>query len=97
MIEFFQKSYNWAKQDYQDWPLRFVLEITAWFLSICCTIWMGATLPNPPFLILYPLFIIQCSIFGWAAWTRRSTGMVANYLLIATIDIVALIRLISIQ
>jgi hypothetical protein len=97
MIEFFQKSYNWAKQDYQEWPLRFVLEITAWFLSICCTIWMGATLPNPPFLILYPLFIIQCSIFGWAAWTRRSTGMVANYLLIATIDIVALIRLISIQ
>jgi hypothetical protein len=97
MIEFFQKSYNWAKQDYQEWPLRFVLEITAWFLSICCTIWMGATLPNPPFLILYPLFIIQCTIFGWAAWTRRSTGMVANYLLIATIDIVALIRLISIQ
>jgi hypothetical protein len=97
MIEFFQKSYNWAKQDYQEWPLRFVLEIAAWFMSICCTIWMGATLPNPPFLILYPLFIIQCTIFGWAAWTRRSTGMVANYLLIVTIDIVALARLISIQ
>jgi hypothetical protein len=97
MIEFFQKSYEWAKQDYQEWPLRFVLEISAWFLSIVCTIWMGATLPNPPFLILYPLFIVQCTIFGWAAWTRRSTGMVANYLLIVTIDIAALIRLISIQ
>jgi len=96
MIEFFQNSYKWAKQDYRAWPLRFILEITAWFMSICCTIWMGATLPNPPFLILYPLFIIQCSIFGWAAWTRRSTGMVANYLLIVTIDIVALIRLINI-
>jgi hypothetical protein len=94
---FVKNSYEWAKQDYQEWPLRFVLEITAWFLSICCTIWMGATLPNPPFLILYPLFIVQCAIFGWAAWTRRSTGMVANYLLIVTIDIVALIRLISIQ
>ena len=97
MIEFFRKSYEWAKQDYQEWPLRFVLEISAWFLSIVCTIWMGATLPNPPFLILYPLFIVQCAIFGWAAWTRRSTGMVANYLLIVTIDIAALIRLISIQ
>jgi hypothetical protein len=97
MIEFFQKSYNWAKQDYREWPLRFVLEITAWVLSIVCTIWMGATLPNPPFLILYPLFIVQCAIFGWAAWTRRSTGMVANYILIVTIDIAALIRLISIQ
>jgi hypothetical protein len=95
--QFVKNSYEWAKQDYQEWPLRFVLEITAWVLSICCTIWMGATLPNPPFLILYPLFIVQCTIFGWAAWTRRSTGMVSNYLLIVTIDIVALIRLISIQ
>lgn len=88
--------FEWAKSDFRSWPLRFVLEITAWLMSITCTIWMGATLPNPPFLILYPLFIIQCTIFGWAAWTRRSTGMVANYLLIVTIDIVALIRLISI-
>jgi hypothetical protein len=96
MKDFLEKSYNWAKQDYQEWPLRFVLEITAWLMSICCTIWMGATLPNPPFLILYPLFIVQCTIFGWAAWTRRSTGMVANYLLIVTIDIIALIRLINI-
>jgi hypothetical protein len=52
--------------------------------------------PTPPFLILYPLFIAQCAIFCWAAWTRRSTGMVANYLLLVAIDTVALIRLISI-
>jgi hypothetical protein len=55
------------------------------------------TLPNPPFLILYPLFIIQCAIFAWAAWTRGSTGMVANYLLITTIDIVAITRMILTQ
>lgn len=97
MTEFLKKSYSWAKKDYHEWPLRFILEITAWFMSICCTIWMGATLPNPPFFILYPLFIVQCTIFGWAAWTRRSTGMVANYLLIVTIDVIALARLISIQ
>jgi hypothetical protein len=88
---------NWAKEDFRSSPMRFVLEITAWALSIICAAWMGMTLPNPPFLILYPLFIIQCWIFAWAAWTRRSTGMVANYLLLVTIDVVALIRLISIQ
>lgn len=92
----FTDIYKWAEKDYKDWPLRFALEITAWFMSIVCAIWMGATLPNPPFLILYPLFIIQCGIFAWAAWTRRSTGMVANYLLLVTIDVAALIRLISI-
>jgi len=91
------KTVAWIKQDYREWPLRCILEIVAWIMSISCTIWMGATLPNPPFLYLYPLFIIQCMIFGWAAWTRRSTGMVANYLLIVTIDIIALIRLVSIQ
>jgi hypothetical protein len=88
--------YNWAKEDFRVWPLRFFMEITAWFMSIVCAVWMGLTLPNPPFLILYPLFIVQCAIFAWAAWTRKSTGMVANYLLLVTIDIVALARLISI-
>jgi hypothetical protein len=87
--------YRWARTDFQEWPLRFVLEISAWIMSIVCAIWMGLTLPNPPFLILYPLFIVQCGIFGWAAWTRKSTGMVANYLLLVTIDIIALARLIS--
>lgn len=95
-MEFVQGIYRWARHDFHEWPLRFVLEITAWFMSITCAVWMGMTLPNPPFLILYPLFITQCGIFAWAAWTRRSTGMVANYLLLVTIDVVALVRLISI-
>lgn len=88
--------YRWAERDFQEWPLRFVLEITAWFMSIGCAVWMGLTLPNPPFLILYPLFILQCGIFGWAAWTRGSTGMVANYILLVTIDTIALVRLLII-
>jgi hypothetical protein len=87
--------YTWAQADFHAWPTRFVLEITAWFLSIGCAITMAATLPNPPFLILYPLFITQCAIFAWAAWTRRSTGMVANYLLLVSIDLVGLIRLLT--
>jgi hypothetical protein len=88
---------NWIKQDYRENPVRFCLELLAWFMSIGCTIWMGYTLPNPPFIFLYPLFIIQCSIFGWAAWTRGSTGMVANYLLIVTIDIIAITRMVLTQ
>jgi len=91
----FINIYNWAKNDFKEWPLRFLLEISAWILSIGCSVTMAITVPNPPFLILYPLFILQCAIFCWAAWTRRSTGMVANYLLLVTIDSVALIRLIS--
>lgn len=95
MNNFLTGVYAWAKKDFHEWPLRFVLEITAWFLSIACSVTMALTVPTPPFLILYPLFIFQCAIFCWAAWTRRSTGMVANYLLLVTIDTIALARLIS--
>jgi len=85
---------GFIKADYRAWPLRFVLEVTAWLASIGCSITMAATLPNPPFLILYPIFIIQCIIFGWSAWTRKSFGMLSNYLLLVSIDTVGLIRLI---
>ena len=87
--------FRWAKNDFHSWPLRFTLEITAWALSIICSVWMALTVPHPPFLILYPLFITQCAIFAWSAWTRKSTGLVANYLLLVTIDSMALIRLIT--
>ena len=93
MMSIISHVYKWAKQDYHDWPLRFFLEITAWAMSVGCAITMAITVPNPPFLILYPLFMTQCAIFGWAAWTRRSTGMVANYLLLVSIDSIGLIRL----
>lgn len=95
LVHTFFNVYSWAKKDFNEWPLRFVLEITAWILSIACAATMAVTVPNPPFLILYPLFIFQCIIFCWAAWTRRSTGMVANYLLLVTIDSIALIRLLN--
>jgi hypothetical protein len=93
-MKFITRVVSWVKQDYREWPLRCILEILAWFMSIGCAITMAATLPSPPFLILYPIFIVQCGIFAWAAWTRRSSGMVANYLLLVTIDLVGLARLI---
>ena len=62
-------------------------------MSIGCSITMALTIPNPPFKILYPIFITQCAIFAWACKTRGSTGLLANYMLLVTIDTIALIRL----
>jgi hypothetical protein len=84
---------DWIREDFKSNPTRCLLEVLAWFLSIGCSFTMMLTVPNPPFLILYPLFIAQCAIFAWAAWTRRSSGMLANYLLLVTIDSVALLRM----
>ena len=95
MLDIFEGTIEWIKEDWKRNPLRCFLEILAWFLSIGCSFTMMLTVPNPPFLILYPLFITQCAIFGWAAWTRKSSGMLANYLLLVTIDSIALIRMLS--
>lgn len=94
MNDIFYGIINWIREDWKSNPLRCILEIFAWVLSITCSIVMMLTVPTPPFLILYPLFILQCGIFCWAAYTRRSSGMVANYLLLVLIDSVALARLI---
>ena len=93
MNELIFNTVNWIREDWQSNPFRCFLEILAWFLSIGCAFTMMLTVPNPPFLILYPLFITQCAIFAWAAWTRRSSGMLANYLLLVTIDSIALVRM----
>ena len=87
---------DWIRRDYKVNRFRFIVEFSAWLMSIGCTILMAATVPNPPFLLLYPLFIVQCSMLAWAAHSRNSTGMFANYMLIVIIDIVALIRLLTI-
>lgn len=85
---------EWIREDWQSSPVRCVLEIVAWILSITCSFIMMLTVPDPPFLLLYPLFVLQCAIFAWASWTRQSVGLLSNYILLATIDMIALTRLV---
>lgn len=84
---------RWIKDDYHSHPIRFVVELIAWAISIGCSITMAVTVPAPPLLVLYPIWILGCAMYAWAAWTRRSFGMLANYLLLTTIDSVGLIRM----
>ena len=87
--------FEWIKSDYKTHPFRFVMEVLAWAISIGCSITMAATVPTPPLLALYPVWITGCAIYTWAAWTRRSFGMLANYVLLTTIDTIALIRMLA--
>jgi len=85
--------FKWIKDDWRSHPFRFCIELCAWAISIGCSITMALTVPNPPLLVLYPIWITGCALYAWAAWTRRSFGMLANYLLLTTIDTVGLIRM----
>jgi len=93
MIDLLKPTFDWIRDDFSSHPWRFILELLAWSLSIGCSVTMAITVPNPPLLALYPVWICGCAIYGWAAWTRKSFGMLANYLLLTTIDLIGLGRM----
>jgi hypothetical protein len=93
MIDLLKPTFDWIKDDWNSHPFRFVVEVIAWAISIGCSVTMALTVPTPPLLILYPIWIAGCAMYAWAAHTRKSFGMLANYLLLVTIDTVGLIRM----
>jgi hypothetical protein len=88
-------TFDWIREDYRTHPSRFVVELAAWAVSVGCSITMAVTVPNPPLLALYPVWITGCAMYAWAAWTRKSFGMLANYLLLTTIDTFGLVRMLT--
>ena len=85
--------FDWIRDDWKSGKFRFIVELLAWAISIGCSITMALTVPNPPLQILYPIWISGCAMYCWAAFTRKSFGMVANYLLLTSIDTIGLIRM----
>ena len=85
--------FTWIKDDYKTNRFRFFIEVLAWAISIGCSIAMAFTVPNPPLLYLYPAWIAGCAMYAWASFTRKSFGMLANYLLLTTIDTIGLTRM----
>ena len=86
---------DWIKSDYKTNKFRFCVELVAWGISIGCAITMALTVPTPPLLALYPIWIAGCAMYAWASYTRRSFGMLGNYLLLTTIDTIGLIRMLT--
>jgi len=95
ILDLLRPTFDWIRDDFKSHPFRFFVEFLAWCISIGCSITMAATVPNPPLIILYPIWILGCSMYAWAAFTRKSFGMLANYLLLTTIDTIGLIRMIA--
>ena len=93
MLDLFKPTFDWIRDDWRSNKFRFVIELLAWAISIGCSITMAITVPNPPLLALYPVWISGCAMYAWAAHTRKSFGMLANYLLLVSIDCVGLWRM----
>ena len=95
ILDLFRPTFQWIRNDYTSNRFRFSIELLAWAVSIGCSITMAATVPHPPLLVLYPIWIAGCAMYAWAAWTRKSFGMLANYVLLTTIDCIGLFRMLS--
>lgn len=91
----FKPTIDWIRDDWRSNSFRFSVELIAWAISIGCSITMALTVPNPPLLALYPIWILGCAMYAWAAYTRKSFGMLANYILLVSIDSIGLVRMIS--
>ena len=94
MNDILPNIFGWIRDDYKTYPVRFVVEIMAWAISIGCSITMAVTVPNPPLLYMYPVWITGCAMYAWASYTRKSFGMLANYILLVSIDMIGLTRMI---
>jgi hypothetical protein len=95
ILDLFRPTFQWIRNDYTSNRFRFSIELLAWAVSIGCSITMAATVPHPPLLVLYPIWIAGCAMYAWAAWTRKSFGMLANYVLLTTIDSIGLFRMLT--
>ena len=93
MYQIFAPTIQWIKDDWRSNHIRFIVELLAWAASIGCAITMALTVPNPPLLVLYPVWISGCAMYAWASYTRKSFGMLANYILLTTIDTIGLVRM----
>ena len=94
MIELFKPTFEWIRDDWRSNATRFMVERLAWAISIGCSITMALTVPTPPLFLLYPIWITGCALYAWAAFSRKSFGMLANYMLLVTIDSIGLVRMI---
>jgi hypothetical protein len=95
MLDLLKPTFDWIRDDYRTHPFRFCVELLAWGISVGCALTMSVTVPNPPLLTMYPIWITGCALYAWAAYTRKSFGMLANYILLTSIDSFGLFRMLT--
>ena len=88
-----ENIFGWIARDYREHPVRCVVEILGWSMSVGANIMFMLTVPAVPFVWFLSLTVSSSAIFAWALWTRNSLGGLANYAFLVTVDTVALIKI----
>ena len=72
--------------DYRSHPVRWIVEALAWSGTLVNSILISATVPDIPWMICYPIWILGCIGYAWAQWTRRASLGMFSCLVFAAID-----------
>ena len=64
IIDLFRPTIEWIKDDFKSNRIRFIVELLAWAIIIGCSITMALTVPTPPLLALYPVWIFGCALYA---------------------------------
>ena len=87
-----ERIFGWIAQGYREHPVRCIVEIVGWAMSVGANLLFMLTVPDVPFVWFLTLTVSSSAIFAWALWTRNSLGGLANYAFLVAVDTVALIK-----
>ena len=87
-----ERIFGWIARDYREHPVRCIVEIIGWAMSVGANLLFMLTVPDVPFVWFLTLTVSSSAIFAWALWTRNSLGGLANYAFLVAVDTVALIK-----
>jgi hypothetical protein len=87
--------WDWIKEDWKTHPVRFCLEVACWINNLLIAIIFNSTVPNLPFLLLYPMWVGGSLTYAWCAWSRGSFGMLATYLMITVMDMYGWVKVVT--
>lgn len=83
---------EFIKKDYRSNRMRFIIETLAWIMSIGANVLFALTVPHVPFAVYLTITVTGCAMYAWSACSRRSFGMLANYLFLTGLDSFALAK-----
>ncbi|CAB4164130.1 hypothetical protein UFOVP1146_66 [uncultured Caudovirales phage] len=93
MYSVIESLIKFYRDDYNSYPLRWIVETLAWIATLVNTVTITLTVPAVPWLFCYPLWISACLAYAWSQWTRKSSMGVTSCLAFAALDGIGLTRL----
>ena len=87
------KIVNFIKNDWKSNRIRLIGECVAMICNIGSAITLAVTIHNPNMYMVYGLFLIASLILIFCAYSRKSFGFMALYIMFVLIDGTGLTRL----